>query len=549
MGRPFSPQLPLMAAAALGVSSAVFLDTLAQLTSPSHLFIYHFSGSPSAIFVAAIADVLILTAVCLAAFLRVSEGTKLHRLLWSAILCIYPWIVTTNICIIMGVREYHAVSIAIFLLCGTAFLLLTLVRSEVVDHAFAQVQEFGMMVLVAAGVVGAFALVETAFFAVKARHLNDQTVAETLARPVSVAPHGRVLWIILDELAYRQLYEDRLPDLHLPAFDRFRAESTVFSNVQPAGIQTEIVVPALMTGDPVDQIHSSSDGSLTLHDARGWHAFDERNTVFADADALGYRTSVVGWFNPYCRMLPSVLGSCYWVNYSVAEGFTSDRSAVSNLLHPILYLAAKLLPFDVLRKHALPLSRREDGEEHIRTFVELDHASDAALTDPRNNFLLLHMPVPHPGGIWDRRTGQFAIYHSCYVDNLALADAYLDHVRRLLGSDQWDNTTVVIMGDHAWRTTQIWDGTTGWNAEDQLASDGGRYDPRPAYIIKLPHQHTAATVQTAFPAVRTRPLLDQILLGRIATPAQLEQWVTGVPQAQPLAQTRGGVQGHSAHHS
>jgi len=56
MGRPFSPQLPLMAAAALGVSSAVFLDTLAQLTSPSHLFIYHFSGRPSAIFVAAIAD-------------------------------------------------------------------------------------------------------------------------------------------------------------------------------------------------------------------------------------------------------------------------------------------------------------------------------------------------------------------------------------------------------------------------------------------------------------------------------------------------------------
>jgi len=543
---PCTRRFLLLAGVGLGISSTVFLDALALLTSPEHLLIYHLSGTPSAIFVPVIADVLILAAACFAAFLGVREGTAPDRVLWSMFLCIYPWIVIKNCCVIFGVRESHGTSIAIFVLCGSAFLLLTLVRSEAADRRFAQIREFGMTVLVAAGIVGALALLETSWFAIKARHLNDQTVADRMPRPVNIARHGRVLWIVLDELAYRQLYENRLPGLQLPAFDRFRAESTVFSNVQAAGIQTEIVLPALMTGDAVDRVRSSADGILSIHDVHGWHTFDQRNTVFADADALGYRTSVVGWFNPYCRILPAVLDSCYWVNYSIAEGFTSDRSLTPNLLHAAMYLAAKLLPSHGPRR----LDVREDGEEHIREFVELNHASDAALSDRRNDFLFLHMPVPHPAGIWDRQTGQFAIDHSCYVDNLALANVYLAHVRRLLEANgQWDSMTIIVMGDHGWRTKQTWNGSAGWNHDDQIASDGGRFDSRPAYLVKLPHQHTSAIVQAAFPAVRTRSLLDQILLGRITTPVQLEQWVTGDFQAPAMAQAKDKAQPHVAPHS
>ena len=551
MDRPLSQQLPLLAAVALGVSSTVFLDGLAQLTSPTHRLIYHFSGKPSAIFFPAIADVLLLAAACLAAFLWVREGTKLHRSLWSLVLCFCPWVLTKNISVILGVRESHRTSIAIFAVCGTSLLLLTFVRSEAADRTFAQVHEFGMTVLAAVGVVGAIALLEMTWFAVKARHLNDQTITATLTRQSNATPHGRILWIVLDELAYRQLYEDRLPGLQLPAFDRFRAESTDFSNVQPAGIQTEIAIPALMTGDAVDQIQTGSDGTLSIHDVHGWRAFDQHNTVFADADALGYRTSIVGWFNPYCRILPAVLNSCYWVNYSIAEGFTSDRNIVPNMLHPFVYLAAKTFPFQDLGKKTLPLDRREEGEEHIREFVELNQTSDAALTDARNDFLFLHIPVPHPGGIWDRQTDQFAIDHSCYVDNLALADAYLNHVQRLLeASGQWDSTTIVIMGDHAWRTKQIWDGSPGWNSDDQIASDGGRYDSRPAYLVKLPHQRTGVTVETSFAAVRTRSLFDQLLSGRITTPTQLQQWVAGAkPIDSASTQTRIATPPHRGSHS
>ena len=538
----------MLTAIAFGVSSTVFLNYLALLISPKHLLVYHLSGRPSAIFIAVIADILLLAIACFVAMLCAGEGTGLHRVLWSGLLCIYPWVLIKNFCILADLHESRQMSVAIFASCVAAFLLLTLVRSSAVDHIFRRIYEFGAIMFAAAGVVGMLALAEITWFAVEARHLNDQTVSDTVTHPANLAPHGRVLWIVLDELAYRQLYEDRLPGLQLPAFDQFRAESTVFSNVQPAGIRTEIVLPALMTGNPVDKIESAPDGKLLVHNPRGWSAFNQRDTVFADADSLGYRSSVVGWFNPYCRILPAVLDSCFWVNHSILEGFSANRSVTSDMLSPMMTFAERVPVFlGLLAK--TNSSEIHQGKEHIRDFVDLNHAADSALSDARNTFLFLHMPVPHPDGIWDRRTRHFAIDRSCYVDNLALADEYLAHVRHLLeATGQWDSTTIIVMGDHAWRTQLIWEGSAGWTRDDQLASDGGKFDPRPAYLIKLPYQQMGTTLQTPFSALRTRTLLDELLAGRITTPTQLRQWVTGAsPAPEVLAHLKQGA--HRANHS
>jgi hypothetical protein len=61
--------------------------------------------------------------------------------------------------------------------------------------------------------------------------------------------------------------------------------------------------------------------------------------------------------------------------------------------------------------------------------------------------VLLHLPIPHPNGIYDRHTGQLATAGSSYIDNLALADRCLAGIRRtLVESGQWDSATVVVMG-------------------------------------------------------------------------------------------------------
>jgi hypothetical protein len=101
----------------------------------------------------------------------------------------------------------------------------------------------------------------------------------------------------------------------------------------------------------------------------------------------------------------------------------------------------------------------------------------------------------------------------------------LDHIRQILERrNEWDSTTVVIMGDHSWRTTQIWISSMTWTDEDQAASHGGEFDPRPAYIVKLANQRTSARIDTPFSAVKTRALFDVLMQGHIRTPADLETW-------------------------
>jgi hypothetical protein len=77
------------------------------------------------------------------------------------------------------------------------------------------------------------------------------------------------------------------------------------------------------------------------------------------------------------------------------------------------------------------------------------------------------------------------------------------------------------MGDHSWRTKLVWMNTPLWTAEDQAASNGGQFDDRPAYIVKLPHQTTAARIDSRFAATRTRDLLDGILDGSIRSVPEL----------------------------
>jgi len=88
---------------------------------------------------------------------------------------------------------------------------------------------------------------------------------------------------------------------------------------------------------------------------------------------------------------------------------------------------------------------------------------------------------------------------------------------------------VVVVAYHSWRTQAIWTSSSQWTAEDQQASDGGKFDDRPGYIIKLPGQSEAARIDSRFAAVHTRALLQGILSGKIRTAQGLAAFARDVP--------------------
>ena len=115
--------------------------------------------------------------------------------------------------------------------------------------------------------------------------------------------------------------------------------------------------------------------------------------------------------------------------------------------------------------------------------------------------------------------------HSSYLDNLALTDKLLGHIRgELEQRGEWDASTVVVMADHSWRTKMFWEDLPDWTKEEQIASRGGEFDDRPAYIVKLPEQQTGARIDAPFAALNTRKLLDALLSQNIRSKEDLAAW-------------------------
>ncbi len=518
------------AAAALGVTTIYLLWLVGPLISSTHDSIYHWDGSPFQLFLAPILDFFVFW-LLLAVVLILARG-RLRIAVWCAIIGLAPWVLVKNWYFVKHAFIPHWVSFLVLALGLSVFpVLLVLWRSEF-ERKFEQVEELATTIFLFSGFYGLVVLSQCGWLSWQARSLNERPVLAATQNQRAQAGRPRVIWIVFDELSYMQVYEHRFPGLQLPAFDALAAESTVFTHTIPAGLKTEIVLPSLLTGEPVDEIRPSSNGrQLSLHNPHTgtWQRFDEHDTVFQDALNQNYNTAVAGWYNPYCRILPHVADRCFWsYGYAAANGMVPGAPLQSNMMRPWMRFfgygmggrVASLFPESV---------KGGDDElntrQHLSDYMALANAADRMLEDGTVGFVLIHIPIPHPYGIYDRRKQQFSLTHSDYLDNLALADVFLKHVRsKLEQSGQWDSSTIVVMGDHSWRTKYLWEAAPEWTKEEDVASGGGQFDDRPAYVVKLPEQHMGARIDAPFSAVNTRGLLDAFLTQRIRSKEELSAW-------------------------
>jgi len=522
---------------AFGLTNLFLLALTGPFIAADRDLVYHLIGASSPIFLPILAYIvilwLILTTLLTLASPKpappgLSDGlpTRLYLLTWTGLTLLIPWSLFYTAAGPLG----WLVPAWIHLLIAAAIVaLLTLaaIRRTAFASIFNRVQPplaTGLGFLTLSTVV---IFLQFLWAGYASRTLNPPTI---LHRPTTTSaqnPHPRILFLLLDELSYDQIYEHRFPGLQLPAFDQLAAQSTNFTHVIPAGEYTRTVLPTLLTGIPSNHIRVSAQGHLlALHNPidNHSHPFDPHQTVFQDALTHGYRTGLAGWYNPYCRILPNVLDRCFWTYREFTPADLSPNATAShNLLLPFRALLATLhiaYPAD----HPLT-DEQKDLQQHTADYQALLTAGDQLLADPSTDFTFLHIPVPHPYGFYDRRRHTFASAHTSYLDNLALADLYLAHVRQQLElTNQWDSTAVLIMGDHSWRTSFVWLTSASWTEEDAKASHNGEFDDRPAYLLKLPHQHQPARIDDPFDAVRTRALLQALESNTLQTPTDLTRW-------------------------
>ncbi len=514
-------------ALAFGLAVLGVLPLVAPLISAQHLLVYHFEGSAATLFLPVYVDFCALWLI-LSTLLSLAADPRSQALKRLGLLLAIPWIILKDWSLIRLQPLPHLLSVAVALLpvlgLVAAFACMRTAAEARRQAAISQLLKVTQAIFGALALSGLLILAQLTFCFWQAWGLNDaKALTGKVAQEKSPGAPRRVVILLFDELSAEQLTAPRAQALSLPAFDKLAQTSVVFANARPEGDQTDRAIPALLSGRSVQAVKASADGrTLRLRTATGWTDLSGSNTVFADALSAGYRTGVSGWFNPYCRLLSDVLDECEWHSPASLLDMGSGRgSLLVDSLQPVRRLTRKL---DVLFDRAPPAPDPWPTIEHLRDYRRITAAADRMLRDLSLTFLFLHLPIPHQGGIYNRRTGAPSGDQTSYLDNLALADLYLAHVRKILEAQgDWDDTVLVAMGDHSWRTW-MWAGGEFWTAEDAAASHGGRFDDRPALIVKLAGESSPAQVQVAFPGRRTRAMLSEIMHGHLQTPAQLVQW-------------------------
>ncbi|MGB0123889.1 MAG: sulfatase-like hydrolase/transferase [Silvibacterium sp.] len=504
-----------------GIAILLLADHLWPILSPHHTIVYHDPLSLSMIAGGIAIDVALATLLfTIVLALQDRYRPQQTGLVWAAVLAVvvakavdftlfllkvyhasFRWTVTMRVCLL-----FVALGAGLFLSRFFPPALRGSVKAARVGLAM-----FGCCIF--------WVLPQLAITALRTHAPAVDAFNRSVQRPSPSS--DRIVWILLDELSYDQVFDHPQSDVKLPHFDRLKNESVVFADVQPEGYYTERILPALFLGRKIDNIRSSWQRDLYIHDGATsrWMPFNQQASIFGAAQQSGWTTGVAGWYNPYCHILQNVLDSCYW--QYIFTPFPPELPGRKPTL-----VDALVFPFGSVLSHfkVAPSPAELEVQAHTQEYKDLVVAADALIRNESIRFVFLHLPVPHPPGIYDRKTNTLGV-RGTYLDNLVLADktlgSLLDAIQRTAAASR---TTVIISSDHSWRVN-MWRSDPSWTKEEERAS-GGRFDTRPVLLIHFPGSDAGELRTEKFPELGTNGIIRAMLQGELHSQADLDAWLS-----------------------
>lgn len=331
----------------------------------------------------------------------------------------------------------------------------------------------------------------------------------------SVQAQNRVVLILYDEWDYRLTFEERLSDLELPGWDRFRRESINCERAFPPGNGTMQSIPGITTGQRMWGVRVTGPGDLLVLKAgeARWEPWRKAHSVFERAAEGGYSMAIVGWFMPYCRIFGDLCTTCEWWPASFV-GFPQARGvAESSLLQMRALLETRGLS---------PFGQTIELQQYIESHQGVLRGAKVAAANPDLDFVFLHLPMTHWPFYYDRLTCRFDRrwnHPRAYWDALALGDRVLSELRQaMVASGTWDSSTIVLTSDHSYRDSDLID---------------RKHDARVPLLIKWRNSEAPASLSAE---LNTQVLPDFVLAalgGAIVDEEQAVRWL--MKQAQSVA--------------
>jgi hypothetical protein len=357
-------------------------------------------------------------------------------------------------------------------------------------------------------------------------HKGALATSRPLSQPLPAKEQGkpRIVWVVFDELDYRLTFVERPASVQLPELDRLRRQSIDASRAVAPADHTQESMPSLITGrliaahEPIQL----DEWLLTLGEKEklGWSTLPN---VFSLAREAGFNSGLAGWFLPYCRIIGHDLTVC-------SSQLQRDRHRQMTLPEAMLDQAKEVLPAvlpnRLIDKNARTI-RIHERQTHLLVYHSVMTNAKKLAVDRNLGIVLLHYPVPHTSGIYDRRRDEFSIEPGGnYLDNLRLADRALGELRHAMEQvGLWDKTTVLVTSDHRWRP-EIWKKRSDWTPEEAaLEANLSTPDHRVPYLLKLAGQKQAHPYDQPFNTVLTHDLLLALLRGELASTDSVVEWL------------------------
>lgn len=514
-------------AIAFSVANLCFFKAWSEALSPlSPAYLYFWRDYPGYAPIISLAiNVFLLTTIFYACFSLLWRlgGSTFHNLARASFLIIFLRALNLARAQTVSTHELRSLfgRVGLFAI-GT--LLLVLLVLGIVRFGLARVAGGAAIIALVISPFGLVGLTQASWLAIKyGRIWQERPLAPILTANAKAQP--RVLWLIFDEMSEDQVFGDRSAGLSLPSLDRLQAEALQATNAFPPAGHTTQSIPALLIGRLIASVRPAGPHELMLTfpaqpAAVGWTSQPD---IFTEARAAGFNTAIVGWYHPYCRVLGDRLTSCLWEPANEPRRLSIEE----RLLRPGVDLLP-MLPFTGNYRDRLV---RRTGEEiriaHLAGYQTLLAAATKAATNPTFGLTFIHLPVPHPPYIYDRRKGVWDTTEQReYLDNLALADRTLGELRLAMErAGTWEGTTIVISSDHWWRKDYWRRFAVGpyWGSTDALYL--GRIDHRIPFLVRMAGQKTASRYEAPFNTVLTHDLILDIMKQRISNPEQIPAWL------------------------
>jgi sulfatase-like protein len=339
------------------------------------------------------------------------------------------------------------------------------------------------------------------------------------------APANRtpVFLFIFDDWSQQRSYDGHELRPFLRNLRQLASHSLEFTDAHSQGGSTNPSIPRLLFQrggvlQPKNGIAVWKQGDSTVPSAK-------LPTIFSDAGARGYRTSLLGFYFPY----RTVLGD--QVDQIVNEAYVPKGQ---RLRRQMLWVTARNLQF-----LADPLSRLLWQQLSSRTisknWVHINHewriaARDLIRRSDANTFAVIHWPLPHGPFVLNEdgsyrgpfKGGRMEGTPADYQRHLAFLDLVLgEAVAELDSAGLLDRALVIVTSDHSWKAEP--------DSSLRAADDGRTWVP---LIVKLPHQTAGHRVPERFCLGQLGALLQRVMDTTLTERNGLRE-VGGLPSSTP----------------